>query len=140
MFSGFIKRVRDLEPDPVAQKIGFFPQIPHKMYRSFLRLFRCGDEGNFISGKKTKHRKKQKHNKYTAPEGHDCTLPFPSAQRISLLPLSYQRISMAPQVRPPPKAVMRTRSPRSIFPARLSSSRQIPMEAAEVFPYFSMLT
>src|SRR5436190_2829591 len=51
----------------------------------------------------------------------------------------YQRISMAPQVTPAPKAAIKIKSPRWMRPERAHSSRQMGMEAEEVFPTRLML-
>ena len=52
----------------------------------------------------------------------------------------HQRTALAAQVRPAPKAAIRMTSPRAILPARTASSSAIGIEAADVFPYRSMLT
>ena len=51
-----------------------------------------------------------------------------------------ERTALAAHVSPAPKAAIRMTSSRFTFPARTASSRAIGIEAAEVFPYRSMLT
>jgi hypothetical protein len=46
----------------------------------------------------------------------------------------HHSITAAPQVSPAPNTRSSSRSPRSIFPARTTSSSASPTEAAEVFP------
>ena len=53
---------------------------------------------------------------------------FRAAARI------YNCQTLLAQVRPPPKAMSMTLSPRSIFPARQSSSKHKPTEPADVLP------
>jgi len=52
---------------------------------------------------------------------------------------AHQRMVAEPQVKPPPKASSSTRFPGWMRPPRAASSRAMAVEAAEVFPYFSML-
>ena len=58
----------------------------------------------------------------------------PETAVVSNSPGFQKRSRIAPQVKPPPKAVRSTLSPRSIsFPLTISS-KQIPIDAAEVLP------
>ena len=47
---------------------------------------------------------------------------------------NYHSITAAPQVRPAPKTINSTRSPRRIFPEVTASSSAIATEAADVLP------
>ena len=51
----------------------------------------------------------------------------------------YHRMSMVAQVRPAPKPLKRTKSPRWILPSRYASSRAKGMLADEVLPYLDKL-